>query len=259
MENRHFREGDQFLCLEDCFNELDNINFFRKRHIYDINDEGCLYIKDQNGEFLAKVFPAWEHFNKHFKFIMNGFWGIEDIENEENINSEKTYTKTKFRKGDILINTSQCCKYVFTFVSYTSAHDGEYVMGKDIIQISTGELKNNLIFKVKDVKMADEISISLYKYKLKKHKEANNNIQNYSLKPLDFVMPIGNVFNIGIITEIQGVGGRCTIDWIIKNTELKGAWWKQSELKKVNNLANLMAKNFANLFENNAETVDEFY
>jgi len=165
----------------------------------------------------------------------------------------------KFNKGDILMHKKGKLLCVFSFDGICAAWSkssgwDSYICGKNTYSFEEEGFKKNMIFKPNEVTYATEDLVSKYNDVLREIDK-----KNYScIKPLDFVMAKGNT-NIGIVTETNGVGGTCSVSWIIKKTGLHNAWWNQDELIKVNNLPNMIAKSFAIPFAGNEDTVDEFY
>ena len=88
------------------------------------------------------------------------------------------------------------------------------------------------------------------------------------IKPLDFVRiknSVGKYYEscekyVGIVTEVDGVDGSCSVEWLGEgNKHLHNAWWKQEELQKEDSLPNLLARVMAHPFGQNREKADEFY
>ena len=63
--------------------------------------------------------------------------------------------------------------------------------------------------------------------------------------------------NIGLVTETNGVSAH--VEWLIKGTTLKNAWWDLSDLEVVNNLAVLVSDRMAHPFGGNTEQGEKAY
>ena len=164
-----------------------------------------------------------------------------------------------FNKGDILMHRKRnsLCVFSFDCISDAWSKSGgweSYICGKNIYSFEEEDFKKNIIFKPNEVTYATSDLVSKYNDVLREIGRKNDSC----IKPLDFVMDKANT-NIGIVTETNGVGGTCSVSWIIKKTCLHNAWWNQDELIKVNNLPNMIAKRFATPFSGNEDTVDDFY
>ena len=109
-------------------------------------------------------------------------------------------------------------------------------------------------------------------------------MNEYNIKPLDFVRPKGNYPDgmkiiissggistqtvkgdpypdryVGLVTEVSN-DGSCSVEWLGNgNRFLKTAWWSQEELVKEDSLPNLLAREMAHPFGNNANQVDKYY
>lgn len=118
----------------------------------------------------------------------------------------------------------------------------------------------------------------------KKKEMAEKRMNEFNIRPLDFVRPKGNKPNnmdviisekgvsyietkgepysdryVGLVTEISD-DGRCSVEWLGNgNRFLKSAWWKQEELLKEDSLPNLLAREMVHPFGNNSKLVDNFY
>ena len=88
------------------------------------------------------------------------------------------------------------------------------------------------------------------------------------IKPLDFVRiknSVGQYYescekHVGLVTEVDGVGGSCRVEWLEDGGKyLRNAWWEQGELLKIDSLPNLLTRKLAHPFGQNREKADDFY
>ena len=88
------------------------------------------------------------------------------------------------------------------------------------------------------------------------------------IKPLDFVRinsncdmySCDNEKYVGLVTEVDGIGGSCSVEWLGEgNKHLHNAWWEPEELQKEDSLPNLLTREMAHPFGQNREKADEFY
>lgn len=103
-------------------------------------------------------------------------------------------------------------------------------------------------------------------------------MKNKRIKPLDIVRTRGSFMmgqrfdngittdmvgtvsttHVGIVVEVQGVSGNCSIDWIGKDPNPPhNAWWEQSDLELMDSLPSIIARNMVHPFGNNAQYVEE--
>lgn len=170
----------------------------------------------------------------------------------------------KLKVGDILALRDGHL-YMGTFKE--KINDDE-VLCVDVVTVDKEDEKNigyheSAIFHIDNTEKAKEDQIAFYKSVLTERKCKYDNMKANCIKPLDFVMlnrGLGSR-DIGLVTETNGVGGDCSVDWIVEGTDLKNAWWEQKELKKINNLANLIAKEMTVpvYAGGNPDVVDKFY
>ena len=65
---------------------------------------------------------------------------------------------------------------------------------------------------------------------------------------------------VGLVTEVDGIGGSCSVEWLGEgNKHLHNAWWSQNELIKIDSLPNLLTRKMAHPFGQNRKKADEFY
>lgn len=109
-------------------------------------------------------------------------------------------------------------------------------------------------------------------------------MSEFNIRPLDFVRPKGNEPDnmsviitssgasfyetkgqpypdryVGLVTEISN-DGSCSVEWLGHgNRFLKTAWWSQEELVKEDSLPNLLAREMAHPFGNNASQINIYY
>lgn len=169
----------------------------------------------------------------------------------------------EFKKGDILVGIIDDEKYIFTYdcivnIKIQSQFVKSSIVAKNIIN-SMGDICSPFLFQIDSVKKADDNTVLAYKNALDKYGKDEEIWNKICIKPMDFVMPVNDTSNIGLVTETNGVGGSCSVTWLKNPNSLCSAWWPQEDLKKVNNLANLLTKVCAHPFGNNQDVADEIY
>lgn len=65
--------------------------------------------------------------------------------------------------------------------------------------------------------------------------------------------------NVGIVTEVSSNGASASVSWLISGTDLKAAWWDESELEVINNLAIVLSNQMAHPFGNNGRQGERVY
>ena len=154
-----------------------------------------------------------------------------------------------FKKGDILMSRDGQCvfKYDRTITTHSNP-DGYYesIYGTEGYDMNKETYwGDDMAFFSKDVIVATSEIILKYEERIKKELEKRENLLKNSIKALDFVKERGGNINIGLVTATAGLGGACSVSWLMAGTGLKAAWWEQNELIKINSLPSLLTKKMA--------------
>ena len=169
----------------------------------------------------------------------------------------------KIKKGDILVGIIDDKKYIFTYdcavyIKIQSKIVKSSIVARNIID-SKGDICSPFLFPIDEVKKADDADVVAYNNALDKYGKDDDIWKRICIKPMDFVMPVSDKTNIGLVTETNGVGGSCSVTWLRTPCSLYNSWWPQEDLIKVNNLTNLLTKVCADPTGDNQCVADKFY